>query len=471
MNKKNKLAFIVLIVMSFFIVSCSIGQGNNMNNDTRESDTVNNNNANGNDKEKETLLPIPPLVEGDIELIAQTGEVEFFEGIKTNTRGYNGNILGPTIRFQSKEVSTVKIINQMEEDTTVHWHGLLVDSDVDGVFNIVEQGKEVIQKMNITQSAATAWYHPHTMGKTASQVMEGLAGFIIIEDENSQSLELPRDYGVNDIPVVFQLKGFDKNGQISLDQRRDYSLVNGVNLPTLKVKNEWIRLRMLNGNNDEVIDFDIDNKINKYIIATDDGFINKPKKIDELLLAPGERVELLLDLTEVNLDSYINVYANEELAFKIQIDSLVNEEYVYNLPQILIEEERVDFNINDLQKREFELSMNHMRPLINGESYDEDYINVKVKLDSKEIWTIRNANRTMMDMPHPFHVHGVRFKVLSRDGDPPFVWEEGYKDTVLLYPGESIELLVEFNNKGTFVYHCHFLEHEEEGMMGNFIVE
>ncbi len=418
---------------------------------------------------KATKLPIPPLIEKDFTLIPQNGEVEFFEGIKTKTRGYNGDLLGPTLKFISGSSYDVDIKNNMEEETTVHWHGLLVNSDVDGVFQEIQPNETYTKTLEINQKASTAWYHPHTMHKTASQVIEGLAGFIIIEDKESLALNLPSEYGVNDIPIVFQSKGFNKKGQISLNENRFLTLVNGVNSPTLEVKNEWVRLRIVNGNNDELFKFNFDNDVISYIIATDNGLIEKPIKEDEILLSPGERVELLLDLTNYNINDVINIYTDGNKAMDIKITEEVNKNYNFTLPEKLVEFEADDIDYNSLTKRDFSLSMRGMQPNIDGKVYKENYINEEVKLGSKEIWTISN-DKMMMSTPHPFHVHGVTFEILNRDGKDVENWEKGYKDTVLLLPGETVTLLVSFENEGKFVYHCHFLDHEEDGMMGNFIV-
>ncbi len=456
LKKKNIFLLVSVFIMVLFFIK--LGIKNNVNLQVAQAKTTN-----------VTKLPIPPLVEGDFTLIPQNGEVEFFEGIKTKTRGYNGNLLGPTLKFKKGNEYNIDIKNEMEEETTVHWHGLLVDSDVDGVFQVVEPNETYSKKLKINQEASTAWYHPHTMHKTASQVMDGLAGFIIIEDEESKSLNLPSEYGVNDIPVVFQSKGFNRSGQIGLNNDRFLSLVNGVNSPTLEVKNEWVRLRIINGNNDELFKLKFSNNVPSYIIGTDNGLIEKPIEEKELLLSPGERVELLLDLTDFNLNDVIKVYTDDYIAMDIKITEKVAGDYDFTLPSKLVdfEEEKIDYST--LEKRNFYLSMRGMRPSINGKLYKENYINEEIKLGSKEIWTITN-DRMMMSTPHPFHVHGVTFKVLDRNGKEIENWEKGYKDTVLLFPGETVTLLVSFENEGKFVYHCHFLDHEEDGMMGNFTV-
>ncbi len=487
---KNKKSEIFLLLASIFLIVLLVGNflyiGKNFFNigsRSKESNSTFKNEvpefskvnytSNSNEINQEiTKLPIPPIIEGtdSFTLIPQESTTEFFEGVETFTRGYNGNILGPTLRLEKGNDYNVTIQNEMTEETTVHWHGLLVDSDVDGVFQVVDENDTLEQTLSINQDASTAWYHPHTMHKTASQVMEGLAGFIIIEDEFSKNLELPSDYGVNDIPIVFQRKNLDNNGQIELNGFRDISLVNGANRPTLEVKNEWIRTRIINGNNDELLRLSFSDNVPMFIIATDNGFTEKPLLEDSILLSPGERVELLLDLTKFEVGNTIDVYNDDINVMKIYINEAVNSDYFYNLPTDLVEHNDEAFHFHEIPKREFELSMRHMRPVINDKSYNVNYIDEQIELGSKEIWTVTNTNN-MMSTPHPFHVHGVTFKVLDRNGKAPENWEKGYKDTVLLLPDETVNLLVSFENKGKFVYHCHFLDHEENGMMGNFIVE
>ncbi len=356
----------------------------------------------------------------------------------------------------------------MEEETTIHWHGLLVDSDVDGVFQTIDANSSLEQTLKIRQPASTAWYHPHTMGKTASQVIEGLAGFIIIDDANSESLNLPSEYGVNDIPVVFQRKGFTSDNQISLTKSRNVSIINGAIYPTLNVSNEWVRLRIINGNNDEILELSFSDDSEKYIIATDNGFVEEPIAIDKLTLGSGERVELLVNLTEYETGDQIQIKSSNVDVMKINIDSEVDANYAFKLPDKLTEKTTV--STKGLATRDFSLAMRHMTPTINNQTYDYNRIDEYMELGTQEIWTVRNDDN-MMATPHPFHIHGVTFDIIKRNNIEIQPWERGAKDTVLIYPGEEVELLVTYGNKGKFVYHCHFLDHEEAGMMGTFTVE
>ncbi len=467
MNKKtsNILIIVALVLLSISAIKIFSNKqynfmGGRVNNSTIKTTSSNN------DVE---ALPIPPIIESDkIELTAQNGEVQFFNGEATKTRGYNGNILGPTLKFRSGEEYEMFLENQMEEETTIHWHGLLVDGDVDGVFQVIQPNDSLNQTLKINQEASTAWYHPHTMYKTASQVIEGLAGFIIIEDENSDQLNLPNEYGVNDIPIVFQRKGFTNDNQISLTKARDTSLVNGALYPTLNVKNEWVRLRIINGNNDELLDLGFSQNIDKYIIATDNSFIEAPLKTGDITLAPGERVELLLDLTNLSVNDKFQVTNNGVNVMDINIETEVKKDYNYDLPTELVE--RPEISTAGLTRRQFDLEMRHMNTTINGKTYQYDRVDEYIELGTQEVWTVTNDNN-MMSTPHPFHIHGVTFQVIERRGGPIENWEVGNKDTILVYPGEEVDILVTYNNVGKFVYHCHFLNHEELGMMGTFVVE
>lgn len=415
-------------------------------------------------------LPIPQLIEDDYTFIAQNGGVDWFEGVRTVTRGYNGNILGPTLKFTRGKDYNVTIKNEMEEETTVHWHGLLVDGDVDGVFQVIDPGYGLTQKLEIDQEASTAWYHPHPMHKTASQVMEGLAGMIIIEDDNSMSLGLPSEYGVNDIPLVFQRKAIDDRGQIVLDEYRNFQIVNGADNPTLRVKNEWIRLRIVNGNNDEITDYSFSKDLETYIIATDNGLTSTPLRTEQLFLAPGERVELLVNLTELNVGEKFTINTNDTEAMKVEIKGEVDSNYSFKLPTSLSTIPEIG-DISDLKVRQFELDSSGMSMSINGEPYDIDKVNEYIELGTQEVWEVSVGDLGMHSTSHPFHVHGVTFQIISRDGERYEDWEQGMKDTVLVSSEEKVRILATFNNKGKYVYHCHFLNHEERGMMGTFVVQ
>ena len=158
-------------------------------------------------------LQIPELLDSrmtpEIELVMQNGAHEFYSGVKSETMGFNGHYLGPTIRLYKDTDVTITFTNNIGEPTNVHGHGLHVNGEIDGgPQSVIQPGESWQITIPVRQDAGTSWYHPHRMGKTAHHVHAGLAGLYLIEDENSQSLDLPKDYGVNDIPLVVQDRSF-----------------------------------------------------------------------------------------------------------------------------------------------------------------------------------------------------------------------------------------------------------------------
>ena len=215
------------------------------------------------DSTGENELIIPPVLKSNNEekteytLRAQTGQTEIFDGVQTKTYGYNGSFLGPMLQFKKGDTVTINLVNELDEDTTFHWHGLEVPGNVDGgPHNVLKPGEESTIEFEVTQEAATLWFHPHPKGKTSEQVYNGLAGLIYINDENSENLGLPNDYGENDIPLIFQDRVFDDEKQLNYKSAANEdgtvgntSLINGTLNPKLTVNKEKVRLRLLNGSN------------------------------------------------------------------------------------------------------------------------------------------------------------------------------------------------------------------------------
>ncbi len=185
-------------------------------------------------------LQIPELLEPKIkngekifELIPVKGETVFFEGNTTTTMGYNQGYLGPTIRVNRGDSFVAKVTNTLDIDTTVHWHGMHVPPEMDGTpHQNIAPGETWTARYPILNEASTMWYHPHPHGQTAEQVFRGLVGLFLIEDENSQSLDLPNTYGVDDIPLVIQERLFDEDDSLHYELNKgayygDTILVNG----------------------------------------------------------------------------------------------------------------------------------------------------------------------------------------------------------------------------------------------------
>jgi len=256
-------------------------------------------------------LPVPELLTADarnrISLIIQAGKTQFGSHLAT-TWGYNGNLLGPALQLKQGEQATIDIHNRLAEETTVHWHGLEVPGAVDGgPQGVIAAGGSRTVTFTPTQRAATCWFHPHQHGKTGRQVAMGLAGLVLISDAESEKLLLPKQWGIDDVPVIVQDKKFTAAGEIDyqLDIMSaavgwfgDTLLTNGALYPEHAAPRGWLRLRLLNGCNARSLNFATSDKRPMYVVASDGGLLAEPVKVNELPVLMGERFEVLVDTTD-----------------------------------------------------------------------------------------------------------------------------------------------------------------------------
>lgn len=429
-----------------------------------------------NDSTGENELAIPPLVEpknGVVNITAQKGKTSIFDEVQTETLGYNGSFLGPVIKVTRDETVTFKTKNDLSEPTTFHWHGVDLPAEADGgPHQILEPGASEDVKFTVNQMASTLWFHPHPVGATAEQVYKGLAGLIYIEDENSKKLGLPSEYGENDIPLVFQDRQFTEEKQFDYEAVRnedgtigDTLLINGTLNPKLTVGKEKVRLRLLNGSNARNYTFKLNNGDNFEQIATDGGFLNKPLTTNEITLTPGERAEIIVDFSKYDSKSDIALVNEEDtrlLPFNIDAQ---------NTAAITIPENLNDYAVTEGEKKlpvskKLELFGMGEMVTINDKQFDMNRIDFTQKQGETEIWEVYNKPDMMGGMIHPFHIHGTQFKVVSIDGKEPPANLKGWKDTISIEAGQTVKLAVKFNHKGIYMFHCHILEHEENGMMG-----
>ncbi|WP_434586337.1 multicopper oxidase CueO [Klebsiella sp. R390] len=253
-------------------------------------------------------LPVPNLLTADarnrITLTIQAGKTQFGPH-QAATWGYNGTLLGPALKLKKGEAVTVDIHNRLAEETTVHWHGLEVPGVVDGgPQGIIASGASRSVSFTPSQRAATCWFHPHQHGKTGHQVAMGLAGLVLISDEESERLLLPKQWGIDDVPVIVQDKRFTAAGEIDyqLDIMSaavgwfgDTLLTNGALYPEHAAPRGWLRLRLLNGCNARSLNFSTSDNRPMYVIASDGGLLAEPVKVNELPVLMGERFEVLID--------------------------------------------------------------------------------------------------------------------------------------------------------------------------------
>lgn len=437
-----------------------------------------------NDSTGENELKIPSMLELDNEegvvytVRAQEGKTEIFDGIETTTYGYNGTFLGPMLRLEKGETVKIRTINELQEDTTFHWHGLEVSGEEDGgPHSVIKPGEENIIEFEVAQEASTLWFHPHPVGKTAEQVYNGLAGLIYIEDENSKSLGLPGDYGKNDFPLIFQDKTFDDKKQLNYSAAMnedgtigDTLLINGTLNSKLTVNKEKVRLRLLNGSNARNFTFKLNTGDSFVQIATDGGFLNEPVTLKEVTLTPSERAEIVVDFSQLNTANdlaLVNEDGSVLLPFEVSDQSGMNSSIPTEMNNFSLTEEEMNLPVT----KKVELFGMMDQVTINGKKFDPNRIDFTQEQGVTEVWEIYNKPDEMGGMNHPFHIHGTQFKILSRDGKEPAENESGWKDSISIKPDETVKIAVQFKHKGVYMFHCHILEHEENGMMGQVKVE
>ena len=432
------------------------------------------------------VLAIPPILEPKIledgvkeyDLNVQEGQKEFLKNGKTKTYGVNTDFLGPTIRVKRGDSVKLNVTNALKEETVLHWHGLKVPGINDGGPNrALEPNEKWTTQYEINQRASLCWYHPHTHKKTDIQVYMGIAGLFLIDDDESLSLNLPKTYGEDDIPMVFQDRRFDENAQFvhktgmhdtMMGVTGNIFMVNGVVDPHVEVSPKLIRLRLLNGSNARIYSFIFNDDRYFHQIAGDSSFLPHPIQMNRLILSPGERAEILVDLTDLaGKDIFFGDSLSDKPLLLLKVKDQKPEPFSIPNQLTTITEYQ---NLRGAKRRTFSLDMRPGWLGINGKSMDMRRIDEEVTLGETEVWRITNPN----SMPHPFHIHGCSFKILSRNSLPPYANEKGLKDTVLVYSQESVEIAVKFDYEATrnypYMYHCHILEHEDAGMMGQFTV-
>ena len=443
----------------------------------------------------------------------------------------------PILRMESGTRFTASLHNELQEPTIIHWHGLHTPAGMDGhPSSTIELGARYDYDFTVRNRGGTYWYHTHAHNLTAKQAYNGLASFFLVNDDDQRSINKTLDLqlGVTDLPLVVQDKQFDAQGKLLYKPGMQDAMMgwlgdimlanltpNAVQIVTLRT----YRLRLLNGSNARIYRMAFVNgntPLNFTVIGTDGGLIERPENVTEAFFGPGERLDVLIDagqaqpgeaifLRSLAFDAMENegsagnasgmagmtgmgagkgqmtgMTSSSRLlhgqAFNVLKLSVVSgERIVPKLPAVLSVVKPI--GIAGAAERKVELSMGQMRFFINGRTFKMDEIAFDVKRGSAEIWRISNP---AIGMPHPLHIHGFSFQVLERIGSPPqvattarfgkgrTVSDLGWKDTVLVWPGETVRIAIDFTHdypgSQTYVFHCHNLEHEDAGMMINFWV-
>lgn len=441
-------------------------------------------------------LAIPPALDVDtFDMVVDEHVHQFYPGINTPTYGVNGDYLGPTLILHQGDTAHFRVHNDLAQFTSMHWHGMQVPGEADGgPPREVLPGEVWDVKYKVKNHASTYWYHPHPHMLTAEQATFGVAGFIIVKDAEEEALDLPRNYGTDDLPLVIQDRRFAPNGSFVFGPFGDSVLVNGTPRPYVDCPAQVVRLRLLNGSNARIYQLGFDDDHTFSIIGNDGGLLDAPIPTDRVRLSNGERSEILLDLTGMEGDSLMLMSYATELTSSMPGSSYVLWESsalngidfpvlrirvtaptgtpVTTIPSTLVTPDPP--LLSDVSRTRYKaFSGNGMVGMgmfyINGLQFDMDVINDTVMLGATEEWVVLNGS----DIAHPFHIHGGSFYILNRDGQPPHPWEEGPKDMVLVDMAEQVHLLMKFDepsNGWPFMYHCHNLMHEDNMMMLQYIV-
>lgn len=447
--------------------------------------------------------------------------------------------VNPVLRVRSGATVKAKLQNALDENAIIHWHGLKVDAknDAHPLYEI-GAGATYDYEFPVPNRAGTYWYHPHTHKLTPKQAYLGLASFFIVEDDEELALQKALDLklGVSDIPLVIQDKKFDGEGRLVYTPSKeeevngyvgDTVLVNLTPRPYFNAETRIYRFRILNGSNARIYRLAFMRggfRLVYVVIGTDGGLLDRPYPVKEAFLAPGERLDVLLDLTNASVGDTVTL---QSLAFDpmhaesgmagtamgakgeksdphagmamgsmpggaMLADGAAIDLMRINVTSKVAYEPRVPgalstlapAKVSDHKPREFLLDLKDGRWRINRETFEMEKTNVTVQRGVREVWEIRNDK---MSMPHPMHLHGVPFRVLTRRSSPeqvaPGVVDEqsltavdlGWKDTVLVWPGETVRIAVDFSHPypgdQIYLFHCHNLEHEDQGMMINIKVQ
>ncbi len=462
-------------------------------------------------------LPIPEQLQGELlagvrvfRLQMQPGTMPWVTDAPTATYGINGSYLGPTLRLRRGERTRIEVSNGLNEISTLHWHGVELPARSDGgPYQPIAPGTTWVSEFDVIQRPTTAWYHPHQMHATGRQVYMGMAGLIQIDDPAAPEVNLPTTYGVDDFPLVLQDRRlsadgrhpYSNNGTLAMHDmmaglKGDIMLVNGKITPRGTLPQGLVRLRLLNGSNarNYLLGFDDDRTFQQ--IASDGGLLAAPLTSTRLLLGPGERAEILLDLrndatgSEFKLrsfsnESYSQLFAGQmganladsrdREAFDIMTVVVGQPLQTNNVPPTTFAPIATPDVTKATNTRRLTLSMSMGNVAINGvRMLDMDNvpaaIDFRIARDSVEVWEVVNTS----GMAHPLHVHNQQFRVVDIAGAAPPPPLRGWKDTVLIPPNQTVRLLLHFDGvadaASPYMFHCHILEHEDHGMMGRFFI-
>lgn len=417
----------------------------------------------------------------EVTLTAAPDRLTLVPGTTTPVYAYNGQVPGPTLVLREGDRVIVRFRNELPEETTVHWHGLHIPFTSDGSpFHPVGPGEEHEYAFTIHPgTAGTYWYHPHPHHRTGAQVARGLYGAIIV-----LAADDPLPASLTERLLILSDNRFLPDGALDLPgpetlaarvdaengREGDVLFVNGQIRPTVAIRSgEVQRWRVINASAARVYRLALEGHTFLHV-GTDGGLFERPVETGEVILANGERAELLVrgtglpggrsTLQALPYDRYIP--QTRPAGWNRPLD-LLTVAYTADapVPPVALPGTLRPIPVLDTTEVTARRLMVLSQGLINGRTMGMDRVDVQAPLGATEIWEIEN----IVGMDHPFHLHGFQFQVLDRNGVPePF---RTWKDTINLPRHSTARFIVRFDNHpGKWMFHCHILDHEDQGMMG-----
>jgi blue copper oxidase len=413
-------------------------------------------------------LRIPSVVSpGTFALTAAPGTVDLGGGQLSAVLAYNNSFPGPTFKANKGDSVNIQFKNGLSEATSVHWHGMVVPTAADGQpQDLVSPAASYLYQYPIMQRACLNWYHPHPHMETGKQVVLGLAGAFIVNDAEEAGLSLPS--GGYEVPLIVRDANFDRAGNLVYNPTSSGFLaknpmVNGTRNPKLDVDTTLYRFRVLNGASARLFKLALSNGAPFTLIGNDGGLLEKAVQVSQIEFSPGERLDLLVDFRSLSVGTKVNLQDVNTgwILLEFNVTRAVSDTHI--IPTTLSTITKLS---NPLTTRLFTFDG---MTRINGKEYDLNRIDFQVPFGQTELWRFSTGGNA----PHPVHIHGASFQLQSRTGGRGklFPWESGWKDTVLLKDKETVDILIRFDGyRGRYLIHCHKLEHEDQGMMSNFVV-
>ncbi|KAB8334991.1 multicopper oxidase family protein [Scytonema tolypothrichoides VB-61278] len=406
----------------------------------------------------------------------QKAQVQILPGRTTEVWAYNGIFPGPIIKQRANRKSIVRFINNLDENTSVHLHGMASLPQYDGyALDFIPPGyyKDYVYPNSF---AANLWYHDHGLAQTAQNVYMGLAGMYIVQDDEELALPLPKDN--YDIPVMIQDRQFASDNSLIFDNQGQTSvmgdtiLVNGVAWPRMEVANRKYRFRVLNASSSRAYRLALSTGDALTVIGTDAGLMSAPVNTQDLRLVSGERYDIIIDFSRYPVGTQVELqnlplpnntsFANTDKIMRFDVVRSQTDNSV--VPSTLRNVEFIPESAA-VRTRDFLFELRNQMWMINGNGWDANRIDANPQPGDVEIWTFRNESSGAF---HPVHLHLIKSQILDRNGQAPFPYERGNKDVFYLGENETIRLIGRFTPSGKFMYHCHNMVHEDRDMMSQF---